>query len=1010
MSDIMTPIPFNKLVEWILVEKKNKGTIFGIRKFYKPKSNKKLKIFKEKIETPFGPAAGPATQLAQNIIASYCAGSRFFELKTVQIMDGEELSACVNKPCILAEDEGYNCEWSTELEVPQAFEEYIKAWIALKVLSKEFELGNSDGFVFNMSVGYDLEGIKSPKIDKFIEEMKDASNTKIFQESINYLKENIDKFENITIKDIENISANVCTSITLSTLHGCPPEEIEKISTYLINEKSLNTYIKCNPTLLGYKFARNIMDEMGYDYLVFDDHHFKNDLQYSDAVPMIKRLLELGKNKSLEFGVKITNTFPVKVAKKELPSEEMYMSGRALYPLSISLANKLSEEFHGKLRISYSGGADAFNIEKIFSSGIWPITMATTILKPGGYERFVQISELLEKEEYSDFEKVDTIKSKKLSEDVITDSNHIKPIKHMSNRKIKEKVSLINCFIEPCNEGCPINQDITAYMSEVEKGNYKEAFEIITDKNPLPFITGTICPHNCMTKCTRNFYEAPVNIRKMKLIAAERGYDDFVKNIDKKEIKSSKKIAIIGGGPAGLSCSFFLGRAGYNVTIFEKRNKLGGIVQNVIPEFRISNNAINKDIELVKSMGVEIVLETNIKSIETLKKLGYEIIVLAIGASKPSTMYLEKGQYLNAISFLEGYKENSENTHLGKNVVVVGGGNTAMDTARAAKRVKGVENVAIVYRRDKRNTPADEEELTLALNDGVQFKELLLPVKVDSGMLQCRKMILGPIDSSGRQSPVETDELIEFPVDTIISATGEQVNTEFYKENNIKVDIKGKAVVDKDTLETNLENVYVIGDGLNGPATVVEGIRDSKYCANAIAGKNLFENFTVETRLKEIYSKHGILEKEINNFNEKDNNQMKLDATRCLKCATICENCVEVCPNRANISINVAGMKQHQIIHIDYMCNECGNCNSFCPYNSAPYKDKLTYFKDENDFNNSNNNGFIIVDEIKKIVKLRYKDEILIVDKNSENLDAIQLFKLIETFINDYSYIIYKKN
>lgn len=1010
MSDIMTPIPFNDLMEWILVEKTNKGTIFGIKKFYKAKPTKSLKIFKEKIETPFGPAAGPATQLAQNIIASYCVGSRFFELKTVQIMDGEELSACVNKPCILAEDEGYNCEWSTELKVPQAFEEYVKAWIALKILSKELGLGNADGFVFNMSVGYDLEGIKLPKINKFIEEMKDASNTKIFQESIDYLKRNINKFDNITIKDIENISANICTSITLSTLHGCPPEEIEKISTYLINEKGLNTYIKCNPTLLGYEFARNIMDKMGYDYLVFDNHHFKNDLQYSDAVPMIKRLLELGKNKNLEFGVKITNTFPVKVTKEELPSEEMYMSGRALYPLSISLANKLSEEFQGKLRISYSGGADAFNIVKIFSSGIWPITMATTILKPGGYERFVQIAELLGKEDYSDFEKVDITKSKKLAEDVVTDYNHIKPIKHMPNRKLKDKVPLISCFIEPCSEGCPINQDVTSYMSEVEKGNYKEALEIITDKNPLPFITGTICPHNCMTKCNRNFYEESVNIRKMKLIAAEGAYDDFIKNTDKKEIKSSKKIAIVGGGPAGLSCGFFLRRAGYNVTILEKSNKLGGIVQNIIPEFRISNIAINRDIEIVKSMGVEILLESNIKSIEPLKELGYECIILAIGASKPSTMYLEKGQYINAISFLENYKKNNENIDLGKNVVVVGGGNTAMDTARAAKRVKGVENVSIVYRRDKRNTPADEEELIMALNDGVEFRELLLPVKLDNGMLQCRKMILGPIDSSGRQSPVETNELIEFPTDTIISATGEQVNTEFYKENKIETDNKGKAIVDKYTLETNLKNVYVIGDGLNGPATVVEGIRDSKYCANAIAGKNLFKEFATEINLKEIYSKRGILEKEIKNTEENSKGQLKLDANRCLKCAAICENCVEVCPNRANIAVDIDGMQQHQIIHIDYMCNECGNCSSFCPYDSAPYKDKLTYFKDEADFINSTNNGFIILDQENKIVKLRHKEEIVRVDKNSMDPEINRLFKLIETFISDYSYIIYKKN
>jgi len=1005
MSDMMTPIPFENLVEWIITEKKSKGTIFGIRKFYEAPQNKSLNIFSEKIETPFGPAAGPSTQLAQNIVASYCGGSRFFELKTVQIMDGEELAACVNKPCILAEDEGYNCEWSTELEVPQAFDEYVKAWILLKIFSQEFRLGDPNGFVFNMSVGYDLEGIKSPKIDNFIEGLKDASNTPVFKESIKYLLDNIDKFENVKKEDIEKITPNVCTSITLSTLHGCPPEEIEKISSYLITEKKLHTYIKCNPTLLGYDFAKKIMDDMGYDYIAFGDFHFKDDLQYSDALPMINRLLELAQSNNLEFGVKITNTFPVDVTRKELPSEEMYMSGRALYPLSISLAHQLSEEFQGELRISYSGGADYFNIDKIFGAGIWPITMATTTLKAGGYERFYQIAKLLEKENYRDFDGVDLEKSHKLAEKVVLDPNHRKSIKLPKKRKLSEKVPLTSCFIEPCQEGCPINQDITAYMTNVEKGNYNEAFNIILDKNPLPFITGTICPHNCMTKCTRNFYETPVNIRNMKLLAAQNAYDDFVGKIEQKEIDSSRKIAIIGGGPAGLSCGYFLRRAGFQVTIFEKKNTLGGVVKNIIPDFRIEDSAIEKDINLIKAMGVDIRTGEEIKDIDLLLEKGYDSVVLAVGAYKAGTMDLEKGEYINSLIFLENYKKDKDDIDLGKNVVVVGGGNTAMDTARAAKRVKKVENVYIVYRRDKRNVPADEEELLMALEDGVEFKELLLPIKLENGILLCRKMKLGPIDSSGRQSPVATEETVEFPVDTIIAATGEQLDSEFYLNNKISLDDRKKPEVNKYTLETNLKNVYIIGDGLKGPATVVEGIRDAKICANAIAQRDLFKDYSMGTPSQEIYEKRGVLQKEIINMDVTQEGN-PVDGSRCLKCSTICENCVEVCPNRANLSMIVDGMEEHQILHIDYMCNECGNCTTFCPYGSSPYKDKLTYFKDEKDLVNSTNTGFCIEDRENKIVKLRYKGKIVQVDKNIMDTEIKELYRLIETFIDNYSYII----
>lgn len=262
MSDIMRPIPFAKLMDWICHEYEESKSIFGVSKIVKhAPADKKLPIFREKLESPFGPAAGPHTQLAQNIIAAYAAGSRFFELKTVQKMDGDELSKCVAKPCITAQDECYNCEWSTELYVPQAFDEYVKAWFAIKLIAKQYGLGDPDGFVFNMSVGYDLEGIKTKKIDDYIEGMKNAENTPIWKECMAYAEGLCDEGKAFA----KTISPRVSDSITLSTLHGCPPQEIERIASYLINEKGLNTYIKCNPTLLGYEYARKTLDDLGFD-------------------------------------------------------------------------------------------------------------------------------------------------------------------------------------------------------------------------------------------------------------------------------------------------------------------------------------------------------------------------------------------------------------------------------------------------------------------------------------------------------------------------------------------------------------------------------------------------------------------------------------------------------------------------------------------------------------------------------------------------------------------------
>ena len=999
MSDIMTCMPFGQLMDWVLQEKKGQDTVFGVHRPYTADPKNDMTIFTRNLETPVGPAAGPHTQLAQNIIASYYAGARFFELKTVQKMDGAELSACVNKPCILADDEGYNCEWSTELTVPDAMGEYIKAWFILHVIAKEFGLGAQDGFQFNISVGYDLAGIKGDKVNTFIDGMMEAKDTVIFQKCRKWLLDNADKFQNFTREDIEAIPSNVCNSATISTLHGCPPQEIESIANYLLTEKHLNIFVKCNPTLLGYDFARKTMDEMGYDYMVFGDFHFRDDLQYEDAVPMLTRLMKLSEELGLEFGVKITNTFPVDVTRNELPSEEMYMSGKALFPLSISLAAKLSAEFAGKLRISYSGGADYFNIDKIVGCGIWPVTMATTLLKTGGYQRFTQVADKVEGICPKKWEGIDVDALKKLAADAITDGHHVKNIKPVPNRKSTKEVPLLDCFYAPCSEGCPIHQDIPQYVALTGEGKYKEALEVILEKNALPFITGTLCAHNCMTKCTRNFYEESVNIRGTKLTAAEHGYEQLIGEIKAGE-PNGKKVAVVGGGPAGIAAAYFLAREGAAVTIFEKEEKAGGVIRYVIPGFRIGDAAIDKDISFIQKMGVEICTNTEITSVADLKAQGYDAVILAIGAGKPGTLKLEKGETVNALKFLRDFKANDGKLNIGKNVVVIGGGNTAMDTARAAKRTEGVEHVYLVYRRTKRYMPAAEDELLEVLEEGVEFKELLSPVNLDGGRLLCKKMKPGQMDASGRASVTETEDVVEVPADTVIVAVGEKIDTDFYTANQIAVDERGKAKVNDKTLETSVSGVYVAGDGARGAATIVEGIRDAQLAVKDILGKEITRDAAVTGDVKDCFEKKGIL---------KHSKEAKTEEERCLTCNKVCENCVDVCPNRANISIKVPGMAMNQVIHVDYMCNECGNCKSFCPYASAPYKDKFTLFANEKDMADSKNDGFVVLDKENKTCKVRFVG--LITDcKADDPADKLYdgLKKLICAVIDDYGYLITK--
>lgn len=953
MSDIMRPMSFDHLMTWILDEYESQQTIFGQRRLARTDPAAARPIFGEKIETPFGPAAGPNTQLAQNIIASYVTGARFFELKTVQKMDGAELSACVNKPCILASDEGYNCEWSTELTVPQAFGEYVKAWVACKLLAREFGFGDPDGFVFNMSVGYDLEGIKTPKVDSFINGMKDASATPEFKEAIAWAHANVDRFRHVDAAFVDSITPHISDSITESTLHGCPPAEIERIATHLICEKGLNTYIKCNPTLLGYEYARKTLDSLGFGYIAFDSHHFDEDLQWADAVPMMERLQRLAAERGVEFGVKLTNTFPVDVTRGELPSEEMYMSGRALYPLSLTLAKRIAEQFDGKIRISYSGGATANNIFGLVDAGIWPVTMATNELKPGGYARFVQVAEVLshQGDAGKPFAGVDAAKVSALVDAALTGGDYRKPIKPEPDRHVLGELPLTDCFVAPCREDCPIRQDIPGYVQAVGEGRYADALNIILERNALPFTTGTICPHTCGNSCMRNYYEEHVHIRDLKLKAAEKAFDDVLGTLSARGHVAGRKVAIIGGGPAGLSAASFLSRAGVDVTVFERTSSLGGVVRHVIPGFRISNEAIDHDVELCSAYGAKFELGREVASAGELLAQGYTDVVVAVGVWAPGRPALKSGKALDALEFLEAFKSDPASLDLGTDVVVVGGGNTAMDVARAAKRVPGVKNVRLAYRRTSRYMPADEEELTMALADGVEFLELLAPDTLENGVLTCDVMELGEPDASGRRRPVATGQTREVPATAVIAAVGERVDGGVYAASGCELDEKGLPVVDA-TLQTSVPHVFAVGDCRRGPATVVKAIADAQVVARAIANASFDaqEASNIAAEVAKVFSQRGNLCADC----------ASTDKTRCLSCAAVCETCVEVCPNRANVAVRVPGMRQAQIVHVDGMCNECGNCAVFCPYSQGrPYKDKLTLFWSREDFDDSTNEGWL---------------------------------------------------
>lgn len=834
MSDRMTSIPFGKLMNWVLTEAPT-GTIFGVHHHVQADPERTYHIFDRPLEMPFGPAAGPHTQLAQNIAAGYVAGARFFELKTVQKIDGEDLP--VPKPCIKADDECYNVEWSTELTVPKALEEYIKAWFLVHVMAVEYGLGSPDGMQFNMSVGYDLAGIQTAKIDSFIENLKDASHTAAFADCKAWLLAHLDRFQKLRREDVEAIPAAICNSVTVSTMHGCPPDEIERIARYLLKEKHLNTFVKCNPTLLGYDFVRHCMDDLGYGHLVFDDSHFKADLQYEDAVPMLKRLQEAGWAEGLVFGVKLTNTFPVDITRHELPGTEMYMSGKPLFFLAMNVAKKLSEAFGGTLPISYSGGADAHNIGDIVQTGIWPVTVATTLLKPGGYERFAQLAQCFEEKMGQSFTRVNVDALDALLTKAKGDAHYARLDPKAQQRKNDQALPMMDCFMAPCSQTCPIHQDIPAYMDLVAAGKYDQALQIILEKNPLPFTTGTVCYHTCMNSCTRNFCDDPVEIRRNKLIAAEKGYADVMTALQAAP-SNGKKAAVIGAGPAGLSAAYFLARGGFDVTVFDKNDEPGGLVRTFLCEKKgqISPEAIDRDVALIEKMGVHLVVGKAIASLDELQ--GYDVILAACG-------------------------------------------------------------------------------------------------------------------------------------------------------------VKGKI---GDTPASAIDGLTIIGDGHYGKTTsVVECIADGQKAAEAILGQLTSVDTLIPADVNDVYSRRGLLEAAP---------ETGCDG-RCLHCDSVCEACVEVCPNRANVAIAVPGHMQAQILHVDYMCNECGNCRTFCPWGGAPYKDKFTLFANEEDLEHSDNQGFVVIDKVSGFCKVRLDGEIRSTTLGTAD-EAIpeDIRTFMETVCRDYGYLL----
>ncbi|PKK40525.1 Glutamate synthase [NADPH] small chain [Clostridiaceae bacterium JG1575] len=789
MSDLMRTIPFSDLLDQMLGEYKRTNSMFGValQKVYRNGGPQVMTPFGVPLGSGTGPAAGPHTQLAQNILTSYLMGGRFMELKTVQTLCGADMRSAIAKPCISAADEGYNVEWSTELTVEEARDEYIKAWFLCHTAQKLLKISPERDFSFNMSVGYSLEGITSRRIDDFLNALTDASQEKTFLECQEELLTRLEHLPGLTREEVLGISPRICDTLALSTMHGCPKGEIQAIVEHLLIHKHLNVFLKCNPTLLGYETARGLLDQLGFDYLDFDERHFQADLKFEEAVEMLEGLLATAHKEGVTFGVKLTNTFPVNITKGELPGEQMYSSGRALLPLSVHVAKKLSAVFGDRLPMAYSGGADALNIQGFLAAGILPVTVCTTLLKPGGYERLAQVAKAAEGAAPLRYQGPNAKKIAELAEAVLLDPRNQKEFREpVASRKNDTPLPLFDCFQAPCQEGgCPIEQKIPAYLEAVSEGAYERAMEIIATDNALPSILGEICYHPCTAKCTRQDVDQSLDIRKMKHLATQKAQESYLKTLSA-PAPQGPKVLVVGAGVQGLSLAYYLSRAGFQVTVAEKKDKPFGLLNGIMAKTGLSERAMELDLALIEASGAKIICNV------------------------------------------------------------------------------------------------DQEHL-LALSKDAKIR----------------------ISTTGKPEGLEAVRLTR-----------------------------------KDR-KTKLQAVYAMA-----------AAKELAYELIAEEGGKPVSEASVRSTpsAKGIYARRGLLELRSKGPEE---------ARRCLSCDAICEVCKEVCPNRANVAIALAGFDNpHQILHLDYSCNECGNCTTFCPHSGSPYLDKVTLFGTEGDLRESANVGF----------------------------------------------------
>lgn len=1001
MSGQFHPFPFERLAAWIFREFCERESILDIQKelFFLPSAADpfRLKRGPDMLATPFGVAAGPHTQLAGGILASWICGARCLELKTVQSVGVE-----VARPCIRMRDEGLNVEFSQELNPEESFQQYLDAWILIHALHNHLNFfGEGPETSCDISVGYQLEGLKKASMLRYFSLVRDAGAM------LDSRRARLEKLRPSAVN--LQIPSRLAHRATLSTLHGCPPEEIGAMLRYLMLEQDFDVQVKLNPSLLGAGFVRHILHEkLGFLDLEPDDKAFASDLKVDEAVDLISEMRSVAAGAGHSFGIKLSNTLPLCHHGDIFPAAEksMYLSGRPLHPLTVQIAAELRRRCGADLEISFCGGVDAFNAPALLACGMTPITTCSDLLRPGGIPRLGQYLEesalvMGEASSIEDFvlyrarsagfkgpelKKAAQHNLENYAAQVLKNPVYQREHYHRTGASGSRSLGFFDCIEAPCISSCGIGQQVPEYLRRIASDDLEGAAAVIRQDNPLPVILGRTCHHPCENTCLRSHYDKPLAIRDLKRFALENG---VTPPLPKKNAGTGTTVAIIGGGPCGLAAAWELRLRGLPVTIFEAGRSAGGMVHATIPVYRAAEEAVQTDLDDIEKLGV--VFRYNMRfgrefSLDNLREAGYGPIILATGAPRGRPLGLdgEKSEGVSdGLSFLRHFRIGQGPDLQGLSVGIIGAGDVAMDCARSAVRLGA--KTQIIYRRRKIDAPAHPEEIRALSEEGIGFSELLAPEELefqDSRLsaLRCRPMKVGEIGPDGRPRPVPLlGESLRIPLDLLIVAIGQKPDPAVATINDLQLSPSGWVLADPDTGRTSVEGFWAGGDAVRGPSSIVDAAGDGrKIAADILKSLGLPARGSIrrpprEDRRLEILKKRARRRRRIptpelspaqrDSFAEVLQTMAPADAraeaSRCLDCDLLCSTCVTVCPNRAFMTlsldpfsvewpagrasdrmIRVETRQDHQVALLADWCNACGNCTEFCPTADRPHSAK----------------------------------------------------------------------